>query len=40
MLRKASGPKGDEVPGNWRKVHNDVKGKVCPITDQEAPEGE
>lgn len=34
------GPKRNEVPGNWRKVHNEVKGRVRPVTGQEAPEGE
>jgi hypothetical protein len=40
VLRKVQGLKREDVPGNWRKVHNDVKDKVRPITDWEAPEGE
>jgi len=25
VLRRIFGPKGDEVKGEWRKLHNDVR---------------
>jgi hypothetical protein len=30
MLRRIFAPRGDEVTGGWRKLHNEVHHDMCP----------